>query len=79
MLGACRTHGNVGLGRIAQERLLSINGDASGDYILLSGIYSLYGEWSKVETVRRSMDRRGLRKVVGCAHTGHKTASLSTL
>ncbi|OEL33000.1 Pentatricopeptide repeat-containing protein [Dichanthelium oligosanthes] len=78
LLGACRTHGNVDLGKIAQERLLSISGDASGDYVLLSGIYSSYGEWSRVETVRRSMDKRGLRKVVGCAHIGHKTASLST-
>ncbi|KAF8772572.1 hypothetical protein HU200_005530 [Digitaria exilis] len=77
LLGACRTHGNVALGKIAQERLLSLSGDESGDYVLLSGIYSSYGEWSKVETVRRSMDKRGLTKVVGCAHVDYKTASLS--
>jgi hypothetical protein len=69
----------MALGKIAQEKLLSINGDVSGDYVLLSGIYSSYGEWSRVETVRRSMDKRGLRKVVGCAQIGHKTAGLSAL
>ncbi|PUZ61460.1 hypothetical protein GQ55_4G278800 [Panicum hallii var. hallii] len=79
LLGACRTHGNMALGKIAQEKLLSINGDVSGDYVLLSGIYSSYGEWLRVETVRRSMDKRGLRKVVGCAQIGHKTAGLSAL
>ncbi|CAL5037693.1 unnamed protein product [Urochloa decumbens] len=78
LLGACRTHGDLALGKIAQERLLSIKGDTSGDYVLLSGIYSSYGEWTRVETVRRSMDKRGLRKVVGCAQIGHKTADLST-
>ena len=79
LLGACRTHGNMALGKIAQEKLLSISGDASGDYVLLSGIYSSYGDWSRVEAVRRSMDKRGLRKVVGCAQVGHKTAGLSAL
>nr|CAB3467584.1 unnamed protein product [Digitaria exilis] len=56
LLGACRTHGNVALGKIAQERLLSLSGDESGDYVLLSGIYSSYGEWSKVETAAAHLD-----------------------
>ncbi|TVU11927.1 hypothetical protein EJB05_45538, partial [Eragrostis curvula] len=78
MLGACKIHGNVALGKLAQERLLNMSGDASGDYVLLSGIYASYNEWLGVETVRRSMDTRGLRKVAGCAQVDRKTDGLSS-
>ncbi|XP_062228537.1 pentatricopeptide repeat-containing protein At5g15300-like [Phragmites australis] len=77
LLGACRTHGNVALGKLAQERLLNMSGDASGDYVMLSGIYASYSEWLGVETVRISMDKRGLKKVAGCAQVDRKTAGLS--
>lgn len=75
LLGACRNHGNAALGMVVQERLLNMGGDASGDYVLLSGIYASCSGWSEVETVRRSMDKRGLRKVAGCAQVDHKSAS----
>ncbi|KAK3128799.1 hypothetical protein QOZ80_6BG0466530 [Eleusine coracana subsp. coracana] len=78
LLGACKIHGNVALGKLAQERILSMNGDADGDYVLLSGIYASHSEWLGVETVRRSMDKRGLRKVAGCAQVDRKTASRSS-
>lgn len=74
LLGACKIHGNVALGKLAQERLLNLSGDASGDYVLLSGIYASHSEWFGVETVRRSMNKRGLRKVAGCAQIDRKTA-----
>lgn len=67
LLGACRIHGNAALGKLARERLLEMNEDASGDYVMLSGIYALYGEWFGVETVRGSMHERGVRKVAGYA------------
>ncbi|KAL6605898.1 hypothetical protein ACP70R_041551 [Stipagrostis hirtigluma subsp. patula] len=73
LLAACRTHGNVVLGKLVQERLLRMSGDASGDYVLLSSIYASNSEWLGVESVRRSMDRRGLRKIAAFAHIDPKT------
>uniref|UniRef100_A0A453R716 Pentatricopeptide repeat-containing protein n=1 Tax=Aegilops tauschii subsp. strangulata TaxID=200361 RepID=A0A453R716_AEGTS len=67
LLGACKIHGNAALGKLARERLLKMNEDASGDYVLLSGIYASCDEWFEVETLRGSMDERGIRKVAGFA------------
>ncbi|XP_006656812.3 pentatricopeptide repeat-containing protein At5g15300-like [Oryza brachyantha] len=78
LLGACRTNGNMILGKFAREKLLNMNEDASGDYVLLSGIYASSGEWLGVETERRTMDRRGIRKVAGYAQIDRKSAGLST-
>ncbi|XP_077227955.1 pentatricopeptide repeat-containing protein At5g15300-like [Tasmannia lanceolata] len=67
LLGACRVHGNVELGEHANQRLLEMRPDESGDYVLLSNIYASMGEWNGVERVRRLMDDRGVRKEAGCS------------
>ncbi|XP_058096385.1 pentatricopeptide repeat-containing protein At5g15300 [Magnolia sinica] len=67
LLGACRVHGNVELGEIANKRLLEMRPDQSGDYVLLSNIYASMGEWGGVEKVRKLMDDRGVRKEAGCS------------
>lgn len=65
LLGACRIHGNVNLGRRANERLLNMRRDESGDYVLLSNIYASQGEWVGVEKLRKLMDDSGIRKEAG--------------
>ncbi|KAL3497820.1 hypothetical protein ACH5RR_040552 [Cinchona calisaya] len=65
LLGACKIHGNVELGRRANEALLKLEHDESGDYVLLSNIYALKGEWDGVEKVRKLMDDSGVKKEAG--------------
>lgn len=65
LLGACKVHGNVELGRRANERLLEIRRDESGDFVLLSNIYALRGEWHGAEEVRKLMDDSGVKKEPG--------------
>ncbi|XP_042482017.1 pentatricopeptide repeat-containing protein At5g15300-like [Macadamia integrifolia] len=67
LLGACRTHGNVELGKQANKRLLAMRRDQSGDYVLLSNIYASMGEWDGVEKVRKLMDDSGVKKERGCS------------
>lgn len=67
LLGACRVHGNVELGRLANERLLNMRKDESGDYVLLSNIYASQGEWDSVEKVRNLMDDSEIKKQPGCS------------
>ncbi|XP_017974317.1 PREDICTED: pentatricopeptide repeat-containing protein At5g15300 [Theobroma cacao] len=67
LLGACRIHGNVELGRRANERLLKMRREQSGDYVLLSNIYASKGEWDGVEKVRKMMDDSGVTKEPGCS------------
>ncbi|KAL3813395.1 hypothetical protein ACJIZ3_014663 [Penstemon smallii] len=65
LLGACRVHCNVELGRRANEHLLKLRKDESGDYVLLSNIYASSGEWCGVENVRKLMDENGVKKEPG--------------
>ena len=65
LLGACRVHGDVELGRRANEQLLKMRKDESGDYVLLSNIYASQGEWDGVQKVRKLMDDGGVKKKVG--------------
>ncbi|KAL5582261.1 hypothetical protein UlMin_014703 [Ulmus minor] len=67
LLGACRIHGNVELGRQANEQLLRMRKSESGDYVLLSNIFASQGEWDGVEKVRKSMDDSGVIKEAGCS------------
>ncbi|WOL02977.1 hypothetical protein Cni_G11697 [Canna indica] len=65
LLGACRIHGDVKLAEQANEQLLRLRDDTSGDYVLLSNIYASTGEWDGAEKVRKLMDDRGVSKEVG--------------
>ncbi|KAL7605946.1 hypothetical protein Lser_V15G20511 [Lactuca serriola] len=62
LLGACRVHNHVELGKLANEKLLKLRKGESGDYVLLSNIYASQGEWSGAERLRKVMDDKGVRK-----------------
>ncbi|EOA20327.1 hypothetical protein CARUB_v10000633mg [Capsella rubella] len=65
LLGACKIYGNVELGKYANERLLSMRKDESGDYVLLSNIYASTGEWEAVQKVRKMFDDTRVKKPTG--------------
>lgn len=65
LLGGCRIHGHVELGRHAADRLFELNSSDPGFYVLLSNIYAAAEMWSEVRNVRRLMRERGLRKPAG--------------
>ncbi|KAI4297740.1 hypothetical protein L6164_037611 [Bauhinia variegata] len=62
LLGVCRIHGNIELGREAAERLIELQPQSSAAYVLLSSIYAALGKWELVENVRKLMDNRHVRK-----------------
>lgn len=65
LLGGCRIHGHVELGRYAADRLFELNSTDPGFFVLLSNIYAASGMWSDVRKVRGLMRERGLRKPAG--------------
>lgn len=67
MLGACRLHRNVKLGRIAAERLFELEPDEASHYVLLCNIYSAAGLWENSTEVRGMMRQRGVAKEPGCS------------
>eukprot|EP01018_Ginkgo_biloba_P029665 Gb_20774 [translate_table: standard] len=67
LLSACRTHGNIELGKRVAERLFGLEPENAGYYVLLSNIYATAGRWEDVATVRMMMKERGLKKTPGCS------------
>ncbi|XXG42084.1 hypothetical protein AAC387_Pa01g2432 [Persea americana] len=65
LLGACRIHQNVELGRLVAERLFQLEPQNSGNYVLLSNIYASLGMWDEVGEVRKLMKDRGVAKEPG--------------
>lgn len=67
LLGACRMHGNIELGKIAAEHLFNLDSQNAGKYVVLSNIYAAAGRWEDVAKVRKLMKDRGVKKEPGCS------------
>lgn len=67
LLGACRTHGNLELGRETAERLFQIEPSNPGNYMILANIYARKGKSEEANEIRRLMGVKGLRKEHGCS------------
>ncbi|KAM0909271.1 hypothetical protein ACQ4PT_014918 [Festuca glaucescens] len=67
LLGACRVHKNVELGKLAAEKLLLLEPHDSATYVLLSNIYAATGKWKERDEVRKLMDSKKVKKEAGCS------------
>eukprot|EP01018_Ginkgo_biloba_P011676 Gb_36231 [translate_table: standard] len=67
MLGACRIHNNLELGRDAAERILELEPQRASTYVLLSNIYAAAGRRDNAAKVRRMMKDRDVKKEPGCS------------
>ncbi|KAD5316875.1 hypothetical protein E3N88_16821 [Mikania micrantha] len=65
MLSACRTHSNLELGEMVAKRLIELEPNDVGPYVLLSNIYATGERWDDVEHVREMLIKKGLQKMVG--------------
>ncbi|PPS08253.1 hypothetical protein GOBAR_AA12387 [Gossypium barbadense] len=67
LLGACKVHRNIRLGKYVTEKILEIDPSNSGPYVLLSNMYAELGKWGDVVRVRKLMRKRGVIKQPGCS------------
>lgn len=65
LLSACRMHGDMDLARVAAERVLELDPEDSGVYMLLADVYAKGKEWRDVSRVRRMMRERKVKKTPG--------------
>ncbi|XP_073030001.1 pentatricopeptide repeat-containing protein At5g43790 isoform X1 [Primulina eburnea] len=65
LLGAARVHGNVDIGEIALRKLLELEPETSGSYVLLSNMYAFLNRWEDVNRLRSLMKRLGIDKTPG--------------
>ncbi|CAO2839910.1 unnamed protein product [Amaranthus hypochondriacus] len=67
LLNACKKHGNVELGELALDKLIELEPNDSGNYVILSNIYAQAGQWDGVARMRRLMLDKGIKKSVACS------------
>ncbi|KAJ9686450.1 hypothetical protein PVL29_015379 [Vitis rotundifolia] len=67
LLNACRIHGDTELGEQVGKRLLELEPNHGGRYVLLSNIYAACGRWDRVSELRRMMRERQVSKTPGCS------------
>lgn len=71
LLGACRVHRNIDLGKEAAENLIALDPSDPRNYIMLSNIYSAAGLWRDASKVRALMKTKVLTKNPGCSFIEH--------
>lgn len=73
LLGACKLHFNIELGEEVASRLILLEPQNAGNYVLLSDIYAAADRWFDVSLVRCNMNERGVRKIPGCSWIDTRT------
>ncbi|MED6205250.1 Pentatricopeptide repeat-containing protein [Stylosanthes scabra] len=79
LLAAARVHRNIELGKLAAEKLISLQPQHSAAYVLLSNMYAEAGNWQERANVRRLMDRRKVKKEPGYSWIEVKNKTYSFL
>ncbi|XP_058185409.1 pentatricopeptide repeat-containing protein At3g14330 [Rhododendron vialii] len=67
LLNSCRLYGNVPLAEAIAKVLFEIEPKYPVNYVMLSNIYANAGLWEGVKIVREMMEKRGVKKEVGCS------------
>lgn len=67
LVGACQVHGDTEISERAARKLLDMNTDNAGKYVLIANMYAAAGCWGELAKVRTLMRDLGVRKAPGCA------------
>ncbi|KAJ4980736.1 hypothetical protein NE237_031573 [Protea cynaroides] len=67
LLGACKIYSNLEIGIYSGSRIIEMGCENPGHYVLLSNILADFKKWEDVETMRKMMKEKGVRKVAACS------------
>ncbi|CAI9274003.1 unnamed protein product [Lactuca saligna] len=65
LLGACKLQGNIVIGEIASNKLLELDPDNSGNYVLSSNIYATAERWDDAMNMRKLLKKGHVFKPLG--------------
>ncbi|XP_072957396.1 putative pentatricopeptide repeat-containing protein At5g40405 [Typha angustifolia] len=68
LMSACRTYNKIEVGERVGKRLIALEPDDGGRYVLLANLYAANGRWEDVRDVRRAMEEKGVSKETGCSY-----------
>ncbi|KAL8493791.1 hypothetical protein ACS0TY_024817 [Phlomoides rotata] len=66
-LSACKLHGNADLAEVAAQRVLELEPEHCGNYVLMSNIYGEAGRYAEVAELRHMMRQHDVKKSPGCS------------
>ncbi|KAF3610948.1 hypothetical protein DY000_02050712 [Brassica cretica] len=72
LLGACRVHVSVDIGESVGRRLIEIEPENAGNYVILSNLYASAGRWEDVNSLRAMMLRSAVTKEPGRSWIQHE-------
>ncbi|XP_040994937.1 putative pentatricopeptide repeat-containing protein At3g08820 [Juglans microcarpa x Juglans regia] len=67
LLSGCRLHRNTKLAEHVLKKLIQLEPWNSGNYVLLSNIYSVSHRWDEAALLRSTMNEKGIQKIPGCS------------
>lgn len=67
LLAGCNIHGDEDVGKLAAIKLLDMEPENAGTYMLLSNIYASSGKWQEAAFQRLKMKEKRLKKQPGCS------------
>ncbi|MBA0718268.1 hypothetical protein Golax_006023 [Gossypium laxum] len=73
IVAGCRVHNNVEVGERIAKKLISLEPEKAGYYVLLSNIYAAASKFDEAEKVRELMKGKNVSKVAGCSLIESKT------
>ncbi|RZC74692.1 hypothetical protein C5167_050174 [Papaver somniferum] len=65
LLGACKDHGNIKVAEKVVKKMLHMEPQNHGVYVLLSNMYAGAGSWADVLRLREEMKDGGVKKIPG--------------
>ncbi|XP_062017175.1 pentatricopeptide repeat-containing protein At5g08305 [Rosa rugosa] len=65
LLNGCTNHGKLGLAEVVGRRLIEIQPNHDGRYVGLSNVYAVSKRWDDARSLRKAMERRGVKKSPG--------------
>ncbi|CAK8579802.1 unnamed protein product [Lathyrus sativus] len=67
LLAACRTHKNIEIGEEVSKKIQLLGPEGTGNFVLMSNIYSSIGRWDDAAHIRSIQRHRGYKKSPGCS------------
>uniref|UniRef100_A0A0V0GVE5 Putative ovule protein n=1 Tax=Solanum chacoense TaxID=4108 RepID=A0A0V0GVE5_SOLCH len=65
LLSACKFHGNLVLAEVAANKLLQLDPDNGGNYVLSSSTYATAERWDDAMKIRQLMDEGAVQRPLG--------------
>lgn len=67
LLNGCRLHRDTGLAEYVLKKLIELEPWNSGNYVLLSNIYSTSHRWDEAAKLRSILNEKRMKKIPGCS------------